>query len=62
MTPKEFYKWCVDNNCEDLEMIGVNAFTDVHTLYTINKGNLHVMERTIWENKKPKEQKCILLN
>ena len=36
MTPKEFYKWCVDNNCEDLEMIGVNAFTDVHTLYTIN--------------------------
>lgn len=62
MTPKEFYKWCADNKCENLEMVGVNTFTDIHTLYTINEGDLRVVERILWENGKPKEQKCILLN
>ena len=51
---------CVENNWEDLEMVGVNSAFDIRTLFPISKGHIRIIERKLWVDNP--NQKCILID
>lgn len=58
MNAKELYEWCVENGCEDLDIVTLNTFGD--DVCPIKKARFMIIETKLWGDDEPK-QKCLYI-